>query len=102
MRTACMVSLPCKVSKSLQDHVLRHVMEAPAEAVASPFLDGTYASNVSTHCRTYLRTGRGAVTPRSRSSNGIVYSAMVRDLSDLRDDDEAAAAEQAAQVGSEV
>lgn len=43
--------------------------------------------------------GRGAVTPRSRSSNGIVYSEMVRDLSDLRDDDEAAAAEQAAQRG---
>ena len=45
-----------------------------------------------------LRAGRGAATPRMRSANGVVYSEMVKDLSELRDNDEAAAAEQAAQV----
>ncbi len=46
--------------------------------------------------------GRGAATARGSrvTSDGIVFSRAVRSLADLRDDDEAAAAEAAAQGGA--
>lgn len=44
--------------------------------------------------------GQGAgKLPRQVTLNGIIYSDKVRDLADLRDDDEAAAAESLAQGG---
>lgn len=43
--------------------------------------------------------GRGAAKPRQVTLNGIIYSDKVRDLSDLRDDEDAAAAEALAQGG---
>lgn len=49
-----------------------------------------------------MAAGRGAASPRMRSANGIVYSELVKDISELRDNDEAAAAEQLAQVCHDV
>ena len=47
-----------------------------------------------------MHAGRGAArTPRSVTVDGILYSDKVRDLAQLRTDDEAAAAEAQAQGG---
>ena len=47
-----------------------------------------------------LFAGRGAAKlPRQVTLNGVIYSDKVHDLSDLRDDEEAAAAEALAQGG---
>ncbi len=42
---------------------------------------------------------RQSLMPRQITSNGVIYSQAVKNLQDLRDDDEAAAAEQLAQGG---
>ena len=42
---------------------------------------------------------RQQLLPRQITSNGVIYSQAVKDISTLRDDDEAAAAEQLAQGG---